>query len=393
MQTTAVGWQLYELTYSAYVLGGVGLVQVLPLILLALPAGHVADRYNRRRIMMIAEVLLAMCALGLAGISLVGRIENQWLGVAIIYLCLFVSGVARAFEGPARAALLPQVVPRSAFTNAVTWASGGFQLASVIGPALGGLLIAQFGGASVVYVANAVFSLAFFSLLTTIKSKDVASSTHAATLEALAAGVRFVRRTRVILAAITLDMFAVLFGGATALLPAFADDILHTDAIGYGLLCAAQEVGSIVMAVAIAHAPPLRRSGATMLAAVAVFGACMIGFALSPWLWVSIAFLFVSGLADTVSVVIRSTIIQVRTPSHLRGRVASVNAIFVGSSNEIGAFESGVAARYLGLVPSVVVGGAITLAIVGLTALRVPALRRLDRVDQHIDGDEAGRER
>lgn len=381
MQTTAVGWQLYELTNSAYVLGGVGLVQVLPLILLALPAGHVADRYNRRHIMMIAEVLLAMCALGLACISLVGSTENQWLGVALIYLCLFVSGVARAFEGPARAALLPQVVPRAAFTNAVTWASGGFQLASVIGPALGGLLIAQLGGASVVYVANAVFSLAFFSLLTTIKSKDIASSTHAATLEALAAGVRFVRRTRVILAAITLDMFAVLLGGATTLLPVYAKDILHTDAAGLGWLLAATPAGAVAMVLVLAYRPPLRHAGRTLLWAVTIFGVCTILFGLSRSFTFSLVWLFLLGAADQISVVIRSTLVQTKTPNELRGRVSAVNSMFVGTSNELGGFESGFVAGLVGPVATVVGGGVGTLVVVGIVALLFPQLRRLKRLE------------
>ena len=381
MQTTAVGWQLYELTNSAYVLGGVGLVQVLPLILLALPAGHVADRYNRRRVMMIAEVLLAVCALGLAAISVVGRTENQWISVALIYLCLLTSGVARAFEGPARAALLPRVVPRSAFTNAVTWASGGFQLASVIGPALGGLLIAQLGGASVVYIVNAIFSLVFFSLLTTIRSKDVASSTHAATLEALAAGARFVWRTRVILAAITLDMFAVLLGGATTLLPIYAKDILHTDAAGLGWLLAATPAGAVAMVLVLAHRPPFRHAGKTLLWAVAIFGVCTILFGLSCSFTLSLVWLFLLGAADQISVVIRSTLVQTKTPNELRGRVSAVNSMFVGTSNELGGFESGFVAGLIGPVATVVGGGLGTLIVVSLVALKFPELRRLKRLE------------
>lgn len=382
MQTTAVGWQLYELTNSAYVLGGVGLVQVLPLILLALPAGHVADRYNRRHIIMVAEVLLALCALGLAAISMVGRTENQSAAVvALIYLCLLISGVARAFEGPARAALLPQIVPGSAFTNAVTWASGGYQLASVIGPALGGLLIAQLGGAGVVYVANTIFSLAFLSLLITIRSKDVVSSTHAATLEALAAGVRFVRRTRVILAAITLDMFAVLLGGATTLLPIYAKDILHTDAAGLGWLLAATPAGAVVMVLVLAFRPPFRHAGRTLLWAVAIFGVCTILFGLSRSFTVSLVWLFVLGAADQISVVIRSTLVQTQTPNELRGRVSAVNSMFVGTSNELGGFESGFVAGLVGPVATVVGGGVGTLIVVGTVALLFPQLRRLKRLE------------
>lgn len=384
MQTTAVGWQLYELTNSAYVLGGIGLVQVLPLILLALPAGHVADRYNRRHIIMVAEVLLASCALALAAISVVGRTENQSATtavVALIYVCLLISGVARAFEGPARAALLPQIVPGSAFTNAVTWASGGYQLASVIGPALGGLLIAQRGGAGIVYVANAIFSLAFLSLLITIRSKDVVSSTPAATLEALAAGVRFVRRTRVILAAITLDMVAVLLGGATTLLPIYAKDILHTDAAGLGWLLAATPAGAVAMVLVLAFRPPFRHAGRTLLWAVAIFGVCTILFGLSRSFTVSLVWLFVLGAADQISVVIRSTLVQTQTPNELRGRVSAVNSMFVGTSNELGGFESGFVAGLVGPVATVVGGGVGTLIVVGTVALLFPQLRRLKRLE------------
>lgn len=381
MQTAAVGWQLYELTNSAYVLGGVGLVQVLPLILFALPAGHVADRYDRRHIILFAEVLLAGGALGLAGISLAGRTEKMWMGVALIYVCLFMSGVARAFEGPARAALLPQIVPRGVFTNAVTWASGGFQLASVIGPALGGLLIAQLGGATFVYVINAGFSLVFFALLTTISGSEVLLPTHAATLDRLAAGLRFVWRTRVVLAAITLDLFAVLLGGATTLLPVYAKDILHVDAAGLGWLLAATPAGAVAMVLLLAFRPPFRLTGGTLLWAVAIFGACTIFFGLSNSFMFSLLWLFLLGAADQISVVIRSTLVQTKTPNELRGRVSAVNGMFVGTSNELGGFESGFVAGLVGPVATVVGGGVGTLIVVGLVALLVPQLRRMKRLD------------
>lgn len=389
-QLRAIGWQIqHSFEDTVLLLGLIGLAEAIPAVGLALIGGWLADLVDRKRLMLAALAVMLACSTALWALTpWAYTADRLWL----IYAVVAVGGLARAALIPSRSAIGIDLVPRELITRAVTLRSFAWMTAAAIGPLLVGPAIAVAGtrGAFALDIACMIAAIACAMVM---RYRRPPPPPREPMLAGVRAGIAFVRGDRMMLGAMSLDLFAVLFGGATALLPAFADDILHTDAFGYGLLCAAQEVGAILMAVALAHAPPVRRAGATMLIAVAVFGACMIGFALSPWLWLSVGLLFVSGLADTVSVVIRSTIIQVRTPSHLRGRVASVNAIFVGSSNEIGAFESGVAARLLGLVASVVVGGVITVGIVGMTALRVPALRRLGRVDQHIDGDEAGRER
>lgn len=371
MLDVAIGWELYERTHAALALGLVGLVLVVPIVALALPAGHAADRWDRRRIVLVTQLVLAVGSLALAWLSF-----NRG-PVALIYLCLFAIGVALAFNRPATAALLPQLVPLADFPNAVTWNSSGFQIASVVGPALGGAVIGIRHHAGPVYILDALLALAFFASVWGIARREPARPGEPVTLESLLAGLAFVRRTKVILAAITLDLFAVLFGGATMLLPIFAKDILHVGPVGFGWLRAAPSVGALLMAVVLAHRPPLRRAGRSLLWAVAGFGIATIIFGLSRSFPLSMAMLLLIGALDNISVVVRHTLVQVRTPDAMRGRVSAVNGVFIDTSNELGGFESGATAALFGPVASVVLGGLATLFVVALVAHLWPELREM----------------
>lgn len=375
MQGVAVGWELYERTHSALALGLVGLAQVTPIMLLFLPVGHVVDRYDRRRVLMAAQGVLALAALGLALVS------AEHGSVPLVYGLLLLGGTARAFIGAAKAALLPEIVPAGCFQNAVAWNSGGWQAAEVLGPAAGGLLLALTRNPALVYLSHGVLALAFLALVARVRPLGVRTRGPVASLDSLLEGARYVWRTRILLAAITLDLFAVLFGGAVALLPVYAKDILHVGPAGLGWLLAAQAIGAVTTTIILAHLPPFRRAGPVLLRAVAIFGCAMIGFGLSRWFVLSLAALAVAGAADGVSVVIRSTLAQLRTPNELRGRVSAVNSLFVGTSNELGYFESGAAASLIGPVASVVAGGVGTLLVVGAVAAGWPEVRRLGRLD------------
>ncbi len=372
MLSVAIGWELYERTQSALSLGLVGLVQVLPVIFLALPAGQVADQFDRRKIVMGTQAILACCALGLAAIS-----YTQGL-IAWVYLCLGVMGTARAFNNPARASLLPQIVPKEVFSNAVTWNSSGFQLAAMLGPALAGLIIALQKSATSVYLSCALCALFFLSCLFLIKGRQAERSTEPATFKSLVAGFRFVWQTKIILAALTLDLFAVLLGGATTLLPIFAKDILQVGPDGLGWLRAAPAIGALMMALAITHLPTMNQAGKTLLWAVGGFGAATIVFGLSHSFWLSLFMLVCIGALDSISVVVRQTLVQLRTPDEMRGRVSAVNGMFISSSNELGGFESGVAASLFGPVLAVVGGGIGTIAVVVAVALIWPEIRKLE---------------
>ena len=379
IQAVVVAWQIYELTHDPLSLGLIGLAEAVPFIGVALFAGHVADRVNRLRVSLVALSALFLCSLALLGFTLrpgivsVGRI---WP----IYLVIFLSGIARSFLQPARSALGAELVPRALYPNAVTWRSSTWQLAEVVGPAIGGLVYG-FGSATAAYGTDAaIMAIGVVSLARMRHAPAPITLTNESFLESLATGIGFVRGQPVILGALTLDLFSVLFGGAVALLPVFAAEIMHVGPQGLGALRAAPAVGAVLMSMVLAHLPPLRRAGRALLISVAVFGLSIIGFGLSRDFLLSIALLAVSGMSDTVSVVIRSTLLQVLTPHHLLGRVSSVNAIFIGSSNEIGAFESGAAARLIGTVPSVVLGGLATLVVVAVTAVKVPQLRRLKEI-------------
>jgi MFS family permease len=379
LQAVVVSWQVYALTRDPLSLGLIGLAEALPFIGFALPAGHIADRVRRLRIARLALSALLGCSLSLLWLTVRPGVLHPGR-VWPIYGVIFLSGIARSFLQPARTALSAELVPRPLYPSAVTWRSSTWQLAAVMGPALGGLIYG-FGNVTAAYAVDVSLMLAALLAIARIDHEPPArAASNESVLESLGSGIRFVRRQPVVLGALALDLFSVLFGGATALLPVFADRILHVGPQGLGLLRAAPAAGAVAMSLVLAHRPPLRRAGRTLFVSVALFGVTMIVFGLSRSFALSLGVLAASGMVDTVSVVVRSTLLQVLTPEHLLGRVSSVNAIFIGSSNEIGAFESGVAARLLGTVPSVVAGGMATLAVVAVTAWRVPELRRLREI-------------
>lgn len=371
MQSVAIGWELYERTGSAMVLGVVGLVQAVPIIVLTLPAGHVADQCDRKRIVLMTQLMLSLCSIGLAVLS------YRQGAISLIYACLFLSGVARAFNKPASDSLLPSLVPITAFNNAVTWNSSAFQIASVVGPALGGLVIALLHSATLVYVLNVVLAFTCFGFIALVAAQQPPRSTKTITLKSLLAGIGFVWQTKVILATITLDLFAVLLGGATTLLPIFAKDILHVGPTGLGWLRAAPAIGAFSMALIIAHLPPMKRAGKTLLWAVIGFGVATFVFGISRSFWLSLLMLMLTGAFDNISVVVRHTLVQVKTPDYMRGRVSAVNSVFISTSNELGGFESGLAAALFGPVVSVVVGGIGTIAVVLAVASIWPQIRQL----------------
>ena len=375
MQVVAVGWELYERTRSAADLGLVGLVMVLPVLFLALPAGHAADRFPRKTLILLSQSLMALASLGLTTLSATRG------PIPLMYAALFVAGVAHAVSMPARWSILRQLVPDHLVGNAITWNSSGWQVASVLGPGLGGLLIAQTGGATWVYGLDLCFSLAVVALIAGIRPGEVVRLDGPATFRSLLVGLDFVTSNRLILATITLDLFAVFLGGAVALLPIFAKDILEIGPQGLGWLRAAPSIGAALMALTLAHRPPLRRAGPALLWAVGGFGIATIGFGLSRNPFLSFLMLFMTGALDNISVVVRSTLIQFLTPEAMRGRVAAVNSIFIGSSNELGGFESGMTASAFGPVASVVMGGVGTLLSVALVASKWPEVARLGRLD------------
>jgi MFS family permease len=387
IQGVVVAWQMYALTRDPLALGMVGLAEALPFVSLALPAGHVADIHNRRRIALTALVALFGCALALAGLSAFAtrsleHVRSVRFGVyAIIVAC----GVARSFLLPARNALASEVVPRPLYASSVAWRTGIWQVAAVSGPAVGGILYAWVGPTASYVVASALMALAFGAVVRVRVVAPRVRAVRADMLTSVREGIVFLLERKLFLGAMTLDLLAVLFGGATALLPIFAEQILHSGPRGLGVLRAAPAIGAVIMSLVLALRPPHRRAGPKFLAAVVVFGVTIVGFALSRSFALSVFLLALGGAADMLSINFRSTMVQVLVPPDMLGRVSSVNQIFIGSSNEIGAFESGVAARLLGTVPSVVVGGAITIAVTLGVAWRIPALRRLDRIESDLD--------
>ena len=375
MFSFAIGWELWLRTHSAFALGLVGLVQVVPVILLSLPAGHVADQYNRRRIVIISEIFFALCAVGLAWLSFTRG------PLPLIYLCLLGIGIARAFNDPASSTLLPQTIPPELFSRAATWNSSVWQFASITGPAIAGLLVGFFHQVTFIYVFGAVAAIVFCVLIGFIKGRQLALAEKSATLDSVKEGLRFMRDTKVILAAITLDMFAVLFGGAVALLPIYATDILKVGAQGMGIMRAAPSIGALLMAFTIAHLPPMKNAGKTLLWAVTGFGIATIVFGLSKNFVLSVLMLAMLGGLDNISVVIRSTLLLTQTPDEMRGRVSAVNSIFIGVSNEMGSFESGTVAGLFGPIFAVVSGGIGTILVV-LAIIRVfPEMVRLKTLD------------
>ena len=379
MVSVGVGWELYERTGDALALGLVGLVQVIPVMLLSLPGGYIVDRYNRKMVTLISQIVLIVCSLALAVLSLTQG------SLVLLYTILAVIGAARAFNNPAESALTPQTVPPEHYFNATTWSSSVWQLSAITGPAIGGFIIALTNSASMVYIANAAAGtvLVIVLLMLNIKQNDFVH-TGEPPLKALRAGWNFVRNTQVILASITLDMFAVLFGGATFLLPVFAKDILHVDAAGLGVLRAAPSIGALCMALFLSRRPPFKRSGRILLLAVAGFGVATIAFGLSTSFWFSLLMLALTGALDNISVVIRHTLVLSYTPDEMRGRVSAVNSVFIGTSNELGGFESGTASALLGPVGAVVFGGIGTLIVVGLVAWFSPQLRQMGEMHREV---------
>lgn len=380
MQAVVVGWLIYDLTHDPLSLGLIGLAEAVPALSVALYAGHVADRFNRKKIIIAGLLVLILCSLILMGFASVAhfRIEFPVPVVHGIYAIIFLSGIARGFLFPALFAFWSQLIPRNLYANASIWNSTVWQSGAIVGPAAGGIAYG-FLGSSGAFAIDAAILFSGALMIATIPEKPLAfAGKHEDILKSLTAGIGFVFRNQMILGAISLDLFAVLFGGATALLPVFAAEILLVGPEGLGLLRAAPSIGAFVMALFMIIRPPGVNAGRNLLFSVLGYGVSMIVFALSTNFYLSLFALALSGAFDNVSVVIRSTIIQLLTPEEMRGRVASVNTMFIGSSNEIGAFESGVAARVLGTVPSVIFGGVMTLIVVVTTTIIAPKLRRLN---------------
>ena len=373
MQSVAVGWQVYEITRRPLDLGLVGLAQFTPVLLLFLAAGHAADRFNRRNIVAICYVLF-----GVASAMLLWLTTRGNPSVHAIYGALVIVGVARAFNGAAGQSMVPSIVSEEDFPNAVAWSSTVYQAATIIGPALGGLVYAAFRGPAAVYLSSLVAAIISVFAVSKIQLRRSASKRDPVSLTTVLAGFRYIWKQKVVLGSISLDLFAVLLGGAVALLPVYAKEILHTGPWGLGILRSAPGVGALLTALALANRPLRRRAGATMLWCVAGFGIFTIAFGLSRSLIVSVISLFFVGAADMVSVIVRGTLVQLATPDAMRGRVSAVNSIFIGASNEFGQFESGITAQWFGAVPAVLLGGAGTLLVVGLWAWMFPELRKAD---------------
>lgn len=374
IQSTVLGWQVYELTRDPLSLGLVGLSEALPFLALTLLGGWEADRRDRR-----ALSLLSLGAVGLSGAALLSASFLPLRTALPLYLAQGLAGVGRAFFRPGSAALGTELVTVEQYHNAASWRSSAFHTSMVVGPAAGGGLLAL-GGPRLAYAAVVGLCAAGFVLLATLSPRPRPSARSEGVWSALAEGVQFVVGQPLLLGTMSLDLFAVLFGGATALLPIFASDVLKVGAAGFGLLRAAPAVGSVATSLILARRGELQRSGPVLLWAVSFFGLTWMAFALSRWFGLSVALLALGGMLDNISVVLRSTLLQVYTPQDKMGRVSAVSGFFIGSSNELGGFESGLAARLLGLVPSVLFGGAMTLVTVGMVAWRVPALRRLGRI-------------
>lgn len=377
MQAVIVGWQIYQLTQNPLALGLIGLTEAIPALSISLFAGHFADHYNRKRIIQFSQTVILIAYLSLAVLSLPQFSGLLKMHIWLIYFFVFISGMVRGLFGPATSAFQGQLIPKKDYGNSVTWVSTIWQLSAMTGPALAGFIYA-FTSASFTYAVAAVLVFSSIIFMAGVHGKPFKVKKSTSLFDSLSHGLKFVFNNKIILSALSLDMFAVLFGGAVALLPIFAADILKTGAMGLGILRAAPALGAMTMAFALAHFPLNQKAGQKMLMAVMGFGICMIGFGLSQNFYLSLALLTVSGALDNISVVIRGTIVQTMTPHHMRGRVSSVNHIFIGSSNEIGAFESGLAASLMGLVPSVIFGGTMTLIVVAVTALVSPKLRKLD---------------
>jgi MFS family permease len=378
MQGLIVGWQVYQLTHDPLQLGLIGLAEALPFLAVALYAGHAADRYNRKRLILLFVMLFFSGTLILLAFSHASFGLYSKYGILPIYIVVGFSGIARAFIYPSVVALIAQLVPRQHYANASTWNSTVWQIAAITGPAIGGLVYGFFD-AEIAYLTVIGFVALSIVLLAAVRNRAQTPIAEDETLyRRLANGIRFVLHNQILLGSMTLDMFAVLFGGAVAVLPIFAAEVLKVGPQGLGFLRSAPMVGGVLMSIVLAYRPPAKHAGQWLFAGVTGFGLSIICFALSRNFYLSMLLLMFSGMFDNISVVIRATAMQLITPDEMRGRVASVNSLFIGSSNEIGSFESGVAAKVMGLIPSVIFGGGMTLLVVGITTRFTPLLRRLN---------------
>lgn len=380
MMGTLVGWWIYELTNAPFAIGLIGLAEVIPAVSLALYAGHVIDKSEKRKLLLRGVILYWCCALILLFLSMdIGALKLTSLQIAIgIYFIVFCTGIIRSFTGPSFGTIIGAVVPKNLLQNATTWSQGIWLSASVLGHAIVGFIIAGFGhtGSLIVVISLVGIGYGFISM---IKSKPPhADVVDQKTLESVKEGLRFVFNSKEVFGALSLDLFAVLFGGAVAMIPVFAKDILKVGPIGFGWLNAASDIGAIIIILIITIFPANRGQGKKLLLAVAGFGVCIIVFALSKIFWLSFVMLLLSGILDGFSMIVRGTIVQLKTPDHMRGRVMSVNSMFINSSNELGQFESGVAAKAMGVIPSVIFGGAMTLLVVGVTWFKAPALKKME---------------
>jgi MFS family permease len=366
---------IYDKGHAAMALGWMGLVQALPVMLLAIAGGQLADRFNRRRLLILMLFLSILTSIGLTVNALSGG-ASLW-----IYVLLAASATTQAIGGPSRSAMLPQLVPREIFTNAVTWNSTIFYIATATGPAIGGLMMAIWPNPAPAFVAVCIFRLLSMFAIAMIRYEDEDEAKESISLESVVAGIRFVWRTKLILATITLDMFAVLLGGGTYLLPIFAKDILQVGPTGLGFLRAADAIGAMCMAVLLVHLPPMRRAGVTLLWAVAGFGLAWVIFGLSTNFWLSLLMIFLVGALDNISVVVRHTLVQMLTPNEMRGRVSAVNNVFIVASNDLGGLESGVTAWLFGPVASVVGGGIGTILVVAASTLKWPQILKIGSLD------------
>jgi MFS family permease len=375
MQAVAVGWQVYDITKRPLDLGLVGLAQFLPGIVLFLVSGHAADRFNRRNLLILCDIGFAICFALLLAITLRGA-----LSIFSVFAVLVLLGVVRSFNGPVSRAMLPHLVPPEHFAGSVAWASSIFQAATILGPILGGLIYAFARGPIAVYAGAFVAAAVAIALTLQLPAQEKARARPVANLSTVFEGLRYIWREKLILGAISLDLFAVLLGGAVALLPVYAREILQAGPWGLGILRSTPGVGAGIMAIAIAHRPLKNRAGATMLWCVAGFGLCTIIFGLSRSFAISLLALFLVGATDMVSVIVRATLIQVATPDEMRGRVNAVDMIFIGASNELGQFESGITAQWFGAVPAVILGGLGAIVATGLWAWMFPQLRKVNQL-------------
>ncbi len=382
MQSVVIGWQMYELTKDPFALGLAGLTEAIPSIITALISGAIVDSRDRKKVLTFAYALMFICSVSLFLISsgFFPLIVSQ--KVFLMYCVIFITGISRGFYMPASQALLGQLVDKSLYPVAVSWNISIWQIGAISGPAIGGFVYG-FLGINVTYLTIITFIFLALTFISMIKSKPKPVIKDMSIFEKLTSGIKFVMNKKIILGSMTLDLFAVLFGGATALLPVFASEILDAGPKGLGILRAAPSVGAVIMALYLTKHPPLKNTGRYLMLSVAAFGCTILLFAISKSFYLSVTALALSGMFDSISVVIRQTILQLYTPDDMKGRVSAVNSIFIGSSNEIGAFESGFAAKLLGVVPSVLFGGFMTLIVVGVSSVTFPSLRRLQLKDKH----------